>query len=83
MEASCGTEKIVFRFPKTCSGLDLHTMCAGCPRIKWEQICSGYLEPHKLWGLFRACPMKPRRETIKEEFKLNPLKASRRKAAGK
>jgi hypothetical protein len=77
----CGIEKVVL-FPRACSDLELHTMCAGCPRIKWDQICSVYLEPRRLWGLFKACPMKPRREIIKEEFK-NPMKASMRKAAGK
>ena len=63
--------------------------CEGCQRIQDGQFCSTYRDPSYWWsGGRRGCPFHP--ETVKRilaqeghDTKLNPLKASKRRAKGK
>jgi len=89
-KVNCGTEQIALSvYPKACSDLELHTMCAGCSRIKWDQICTTYLEPRKHWGIFKACSFHPSRakERVVDEKQLTTprvhSKASKKQAGKK
>lgn len=61
--------------------------CRGCNRItknaEHREFCTTFWDPALKWKPGRRCPMFPYQQTPKEEKRVNPLKASKRKAAGR
>jgi hypothetical protein len=66
------------------SNLELHELCDGCERISFLSLCERYLEPTKLWGKIGGCAGRTHNLTVvkSDDFKLNPLKASKRGQKG-
>ena len=63
--------------------------CVGCLRVKTgpeggPSICLAYLTPEAKWRGVAKCPLAShiKREEVESKF-VDPLKASKRKAAGK
>ncbi len=60
--------------------------CKGCSKIVENVMCGTYLFPSSKWRFGAKCPVfDGNKEVIvnAEQKKLNPLKASRRKAKGR
>ena len=61
------------------SSLELHQSCNACPKMKFEQICSMYLEPTKQWTRLGGCANRPKEKVEEKSIGfVDPLKASKR-----
>jgi hypothetical protein len=56
--------------------------CVRIEDVSGTQLCTTYLYPGKKWKT-HACPFAQVALTTEQEHKINPLKASKRAAAGK
>jgi len=68
--------------PKDSSDLQLHEKCLGCDRIRFEQLCSMYLEPTCQWTRLGGCAGRTHDLKVDAEAKgkpvfVDPLKASK------
>jgi hypothetical protein len=61
--------------------------CRGCDRItkngENREFCTTYWDPAVKWRPDHRCPMYPVHQIVNEAKRVNPLKASKRKAKGK
>ena len=63
---------------------NLHENCDKCTRITLDNNCAVYPKPEYWWEKRGGCPLATHTKTrVIEEKKVNPLKASKRKMAGK
>lgn len=61
--------------------------CKGCDRVvdhNGEECCSSYIDPNIWWTYGRRCPLASHlTKEVEEEFKLNPLKKSKRQGGNR
>lgn len=62
----------------------IHEKCVGCAKVTAEDFCAAYPKPSIWWEKRGGCAAATHtRKLIEEVKKVNPLKASKKKAKGR